>query len=193
VSSDTANVRSGPGTNYPSIGVLQQGDTVLVIATDADGAWYNILLTDGTTGWLAASVSEPVDQEAMGVLAVAATIPPPPPTPTPFTPTPETPAIPSGSGTVVVENQHSEKAVSVTIRTCCETMTSFSIFPGETVETVLAVGEYGWRVSGHGCLTDLPALHLGNETQYLTIVDAGRSCRWAVVLPNGEMAIPNPM
>jgi uncharacterized protein YgiM (DUF1202 family) len=136
VSSSTANVRSGPGTNYPAIGVLEQGDTVLVIATNVDGSWYNILLAEGTTGWLAASVAEPVDQEAMSLLTAALTIPAPPPTLTPFQPTRRISATtspssaPSAPLTTRTATPEFDPCVTPPIRTA--TPTSVTVRPGAT-------------------------------------------------------------
>ena len=55
---------------------LQKGDSVLVVAQDNQGLWYNVELEDGTRGWVAMSVSEPVFATVVEGLPVAATIPP---------------------------------------------------------------------------------------------------------------------
>jgi uncharacterized protein YraI len=50
------NVRSGPGLNFESIGLLDAGEKVQVIFKDGTGAWYQILYpaASGGRGWLAA-------------------------------------------------------------------------------------------------------------------------------------------
>lgn len=75
------NVRGGPGTVYPVIGEMRQGDTANVIGRNGDGSWWQISLDDGSEGWVVASLvatSGPVD-----AVEVAASIPAPPPTATP--------------------------------------------------------------------------------------------------------------
>lgn len=195
VVSASANLRDGPGTNYAVVGVLEEGDTALVLATGTDDSWYNILLADGAAGWLAASICEPVDEAAMGDLTVAATIPAPPPTPTPFTPTPEGPTVPTGSGILAVENQHPDKALSVMLWTSSERI-SFSIDPGERIEKVLPAGDYGRGVTGHSCQIGLPnLLILGGDVHSMTIVklDQAIHCDYAVVTPDGEVFYARPI
>lgn len=75
ITSSTANLRSGPGTSYNTSGVLNAQDVVTILARNNDGSWYNVRLADGTVGWLAASVAEPVNTAAMDAVAVAVTIP----------------------------------------------------------------------------------------------------------------------
>lgn len=95
----SGSLREGPSINYPIIRFLYQGDVVAVLAKDSlEGEWYNIILDDGTRGWIAASVSRLLDENSINSIPIAATIPPRPtntPTSTPtntstptFTPTP---------------------------------------------------------------------------------------------------------
>lgn len=52
VTGNRVNVRTGPGTNYPSLAKVNQGD-VVTIKEQAFG-WYKVVLPDGnTTGWIA--------------------------------------------------------------------------------------------------------------------------------------------
>ena len=77
------NVRRGPGTVFPVIAVLRDGQTAPVIARGPKG-WLQINL-NGKTGWVYSGVVEvsgPVE-----TLAMAENIPTPPPTPTPVPPT----------------------------------------------------------------------------------------------------------
>jgi uncharacterized protein YraI len=50
------NVRSGPGTSYPSLGLLNAGENVQIMVQDSTGKWYQILFppAPGGSGWLAA-------------------------------------------------------------------------------------------------------------------------------------------
>jgi N-acetylmuramoyl-L-alanine amidase len=46
------NVRSGPGVAFPEVGVLGQGDGVNLIGRNFDASWAQIVLPNGTTGWV---------------------------------------------------------------------------------------------------------------------------------------------
>jgi uncharacterized protein YraI len=50
------NVRSGPGTQYGSIAVIYQGATATLIGRNADSTWVKIRLSNGTEGWVNASL-----------------------------------------------------------------------------------------------------------------------------------------
>lgn len=51
VTANNVNVRTGPGTNFPSITKVNSGTTV-TLREQAFG-WYKVVLQDGTTGWIA--------------------------------------------------------------------------------------------------------------------------------------------
>lgn len=52
VTGNRVNVRTGPGTNYPSLAKVSKGD-IVTIKEQAFG-WYKVVLPDGTTtGWIA--------------------------------------------------------------------------------------------------------------------------------------------
>lgn len=48
----TVNVREGPGTTFSAFVALNPGTGVEVIASNADGTWYNIRLESGQEGWI---------------------------------------------------------------------------------------------------------------------------------------------
>jgi len=83
---------------------LYEGDVVAVLAKDTPlGDWYNVLLDDGSRGWLASVAVRPVDEASMNNVGIAVTLPARPtntPTPTPTnTPTPtSTPTVVPGGG-----------------------------------------------------------------------------------------------
>jgi len=45
-----ANIRSGPGNNYPLVTTVKQGDKLTVIGES--GEWLNVRLVDGQQGWV---------------------------------------------------------------------------------------------------------------------------------------------
>ncbi len=78
-----ANVRSGPGTNYPVVGGLMEGQSAPVTGRNADASWWQINLS-GQVGWIANSV---VTANAQAANAPVVSAPPPPATNTPAPPT----------------------------------------------------------------------------------------------------------
>ena len=83
------NIRSGPGTNFPVIGVARNGDSGEIIGRSADGNWWVVSVPSapGGMGWVSASFVTATDADDVPVIAS----PPPPPTatPRPATPTPQ--------------------------------------------------------------------------------------------------------
>ena len=64
------NVRSGPGTEHDSIGVLTQKDVVVVTGKDSSGAWMQINFA-GDTGWVASEFLQIQNIEEIPVIGVA--------------------------------------------------------------------------------------------------------------------------
>ncbi|MFW5772383.1 MAG: SH3 domain-containing protein, partial [Phototrophicaceae bacterium] len=52
------NVRSGPSTNAGAVASLGPGEQVIVLGTNDDESWFEIVLPDGGTGWVAAFLIE---------------------------------------------------------------------------------------------------------------------------------------
>jgi uncharacterized protein YraI len=85
---DYVNVRSGPGTNYPVLGVAQPGAAAEVSGKSADGAWWQVKIPPqyaaDAFGWVSASyvVTSNTDSvpvvEAPPAPPVVETTPPPP-------------------------------------------------------------------------------------------------------------------
>lgn len=79
-----ANVRSGPGVNYPVIGGLQAGATAEAVGRDSSATWYVVNYL-GAQGWVSNQVAQfGGDTNALAVIAAP---PPPAPTATPVPPT----------------------------------------------------------------------------------------------------------
>ncbi|WP_163098970.1 SH3 domain-containing protein [Peribacillus alkalitolerans] len=55
---DNANIRSGPGTQYPQVILGLKGETFKTIGFEED--WFKILLKDGTEAWVASWLIMPV-------------------------------------------------------------------------------------------------------------------------------------
>ncbi|WP_404456173.1 N-acetylmuramoyl-L-alanine amidase [Virgibacillus necropolis] len=56
VNADGVHVRSGPSTDYSIIGYTTTGDTYTKIETSND--WHKVILQDGSTGWIAAWLTD---------------------------------------------------------------------------------------------------------------------------------------
>ena len=78
-----ANVRSGPGTNYPVLGALQEGGSAIVTGRNTDNSWWQIGFQGGTA-WIANLI---VTANAQAYNVPVASAPPPPATNTPVPPT----------------------------------------------------------------------------------------------------------
>jgi hypothetical protein len=101
-----ANIRSGPGTNYPIVNGIAGGETVPVTGRSADSQWLVVSFA-GSDGWVAAFVGTfSGDLNALPVVAAEpppATLPPPTatrPANTAPPPATNTPSVYSSNGIV---------------------------------------------------------------------------------------------
>lgn len=82
-----ANVRSGPGLNWPVIGVLRRGAVLDLSGRNAADTWWYGCCVNGEKGWISRTVTKADgNTAAMPILTVSATATPrpaPAPTPTP--------------------------------------------------------------------------------------------------------------
>lgn len=93
------NVRSGPGVNFPVIGVAVYGDQSEIVGRSEDGAWWAVPLpsTAGGIGWVSTDFVIALNTADVPVLEVAAppivipTVEVPASTPTPMPPPTATP------------------------------------------------------------------------------------------------------
>jgi uncharacterized protein YraI len=76
---DFVNVRTGPGTNYPALGVASPGASAEVSGASSDGAWWQVKIppqySAAEFGWVSASYVIALNTEAVPV--VEAPAPPP--------------------------------------------------------------------------------------------------------------------
>lgn len=78
------NARSGPGTDYPVLVTLKQGDTMPALGISADRNWVQVVLPDGQKGWVSSgeqfvAVSLPDALTISTDFAALPTAAPPPP------------------------------------------------------------------------------------------------------------------
>jgi uncharacterized repeat protein (TIGR01451 family) len=97
------NVRQGPGTNFPVINTVAQGETVTVLSRNPVGDWWRVCCISGTDqdGWVAAQFIQPNFDlgQANVLIAVDGALPTPPPEPT-ATPTLDPSVIPTATATI---------------------------------------------------------------------------------------------
>lgn len=60
VTTENLNVRSGPGTNYVSLGKLPKGESVSIVGRVAN--WYQVSFGNGQEGWLSQEYVQIMDQ-----------------------------------------------------------------------------------------------------------------------------------
>jgi len=92
------NVREGPGTDYPAVGVVASGETLRVLGRNEIGDWWRVCCVPNTTtaGWVSSQFLQPSFDlgQANTLLPIVSGVPtPPPPTAVPTfdpaaTPTP---------------------------------------------------------------------------------------------------------
>jgi uncharacterized protein YraI len=71
VAVDALNLRQGPSTGHTIVDVLRSGDSATVTGRDAAGAWYQVKLADGRSGWVNGSYVQ-LSGDATGVPVVQA-------------------------------------------------------------------------------------------------------------------------
>ena len=60
VTTDTINVREGPGNEYDSLGKLEAGTIIQVTGYSEDGRWASLVLPGGGIGWVNTGYLTPV-------------------------------------------------------------------------------------------------------------------------------------
>lgn len=101
------NVRTGPGTNYPVLGVASPGASAEVSGKSSDGAWWQVVIpaqyASSGYGWVSADYVVTQNTESVPVVDA------PPPPPTVETTPPPAPA--SGTGCVLVSQSPADGTV----------------------------------------------------------------------------------
>lgn len=79
VATGALNVRSGPDLAYTSIAVVYQGQVVTLLGRNSDSSWAKVRLSNGTEGWVNASLIQP-NVTISSLPVVDSTVPAPTPT-----------------------------------------------------------------------------------------------------------------
>lgn len=189
------NVRTGPGLNFPVIGIAPFRSTLEVVGVSADGTWWvvNVPGASGGNGW----VSDEFVQVENGdnVLVI-----PPPPTPTPVatptaTPTPAPDIIFTANRTTI---NAGEKA---TLSWAVENVTAVYMYPvGDSFENYPTVGQGSKDVqpyitTSYELLTFNPDGTSSASRIEITVVNGLTSGRWILSsysTPSGGLQRPLP-
>lgn len=76
------NLRSGPGTEYTALTVLQQGQSCTIVGRNGENNWWQITCPDNSQGWVLGQLVDVTgDTSPVPVVVVAPPAPPPPPPP----------------------------------------------------------------------------------------------------------------
>lgn len=74
--SQQVNVRQGPSTAYAVVGQMAQADSAIVLGRNEAGSWWQVILEDGTEGWVVASLVG--TDGPMDAVEIAQNVAPPP-------------------------------------------------------------------------------------------------------------------
>lgn len=184
---NSANIRSGPGTNFPVIGVLPANNWVSAIRIDSNG-WYQIS-APGTSvdgGWISNTVTSLTQPCVCGpnnctvVTTIVPTIPPPPTgQPTPFdacfvynlAPTP-----PAAFPTYLVDIYYQPSIDSGSAGRLGETINGIRV-AGRTNDGWYALGPLNGQAGTYGIYTlrwvraDAPIVLVGGTCNSLPTID----------------------
>jgi heat shock protein HslJ len=144
------NVRTGPGTNFPVIGVAPFGREGEIIGRSADGNWWVVAVpaAPGGMGWV--STSFVAASNAADVPIIASPAPPvvivPTPAPTP-TPRPQPTATPSAQMSLTADRTTITQGECTTIRWSVENVQAVWVYPqGQPFQNHPQVGQGSQQV-----------------------------------------------
>lgn len=127
-------VRVGPGSQYPTLRLLEANEELAIIGISDDGSWYQVQLADGTVGWL---VTAPTFIDTAGNIASVpiAAAPTETPTETPtYTPTASATPTETPTTTATATDTPSPTRTDTVTPTATETREANTIAFGDTLE-----------------------------------------------------------
>ena len=189
------NVRTGPGLNFPVIGIAPFGSTLEVVGVSADRTWWvvNVPGVPNNYGWVS---EEYVDvQNGDGVLQI-----PSPPTPTPVAP-PTPTATPAPDITFTANRTTINAGEKATLSWSVENVTAVYMYPvGASFENYPTVGQGSQDVqpyitTSYELLTFNPDGTTGASRIEITVVNGLTTGRWILSsysTPSGGLQRPIP-
>ena len=151
-----ANVRTGPGTEYPVIGVAPLGATGRVVGVSEDGGWWTIFIpgAPNNQGWVSASTVQVENVDNVPVVAA----PPPPAQPTPE-PLPTATLPPSADITFEASRTTINAGETATLSWSVENVSAVYMFP-------VGANYQNYPTTGQGSKEVMP----GITTTYVLLV-----------------------
>ena len=170
-----ANIRSGPGFNYPVIGGLEAGKAVALMGRDASAQWFVVNSAAGTKGlgWVSSQVaSYHGDVNSLPVIAA-----PPPPAPTAT-------SVPPTHAAVVPTNPPPASAHGIVgDLQLCDTRTTYA--PGERICIVEKIYNASNKSVDYGILGVNAVNTSGGASWFQSSwTGSGQPGGWLSLLPN---------
>lgn len=140
------NVRTGPGTNFPTLGVAPYGTEGEIIGRSADGAWWVVAVptAPGGSAWVSADFVAASDADDVPIIAAPpppVIIPPPTPLPTP-TPVPAATPTPSPQISFTADRTTINQGECTTLRWSVENVQAVWVYPqGQPYQNYPRVGQ----------------------------------------------------
>ncbi|MGD8806825.1 MAG: META domain-containing protein [Chloroflexota bacterium] len=189
------NVRTGPGLNFPVIGIAPFRSTLEVVGASADGTWWvvNVPAAPQGNGW----VSEEFVQveNGQGVMVI-----PSPPTPTPAA-TPTATPTPAPDITFTANRTTINAGEKATLSWSVENVTAVYLYPvGDSFENYPTVGQgtldvQPYITTSYELLTFNPDGTSSASRIEITVVNGLTTGRWILSsysTPSGELQRPLP-
>jgi heat shock protein HslJ/uncharacterized protein YraI len=136
ITREGVNVRTGPGLNFPVIGIAPFGSTLEVVGVSADGTWWvvNVPAAPQGNGWVAEEFV--TVENGQGVMVISS-----PPTPTPAA-TPTATPTPAPDITFTASRTTISAGEKATLSWSVENVTAVYVFPiGDPYENYPTVGQ----------------------------------------------------
>jgi heat shock protein HslJ len=176
------NVRTGPGSEYPVIGVAPFGAEGEIVGRSADGQWWaaSVPASPSGIGWVSAAYVDVSNTQNVPVIAP----PPPPPTPTPApTPTLAPAATPVPEISFTADSTSLTQGQCTTLRWNVENIQAVWVYPqGQPYQN--------FPVSGQGSQEVCPGATTTYEMRVL-LTDGTIQLRQVTINVSGGSSLPN--
>ena len=154
------NVRTGPGTAYPRIGQLKEGEAVEIIGRNGDSTWWQIAYEGGEEdrAWVAAEFVQTSGEIKVEVVKA----PPVPPTP-----------VPTFTGKIVFQERSGGRIFAINANGTGLRQLAYGLDPALSPDgTKVAFTRWEEPAGIYLINTD------GTNEQLLTLVEQAKSCEW---------------
>lgn len=192
VTAPALNMRVGPGTSFPVVTVLQQGDYVNLLGRNENGAWLYARASGGYTGWVASGeVASTVLISSLPVTGVTGqqggTVPSGPVVaPTLIVPTPQVPLVPGAPGATAAAPRGTPVAPGMLVTPVAPVPTPAAPVSPVVPSGAVAVVNAGTLNVRSGPGPGFSVVLQLKQGDFLTMVGRDSLSSWIeVILPNG--------